>query len=87
MRAVVHGGYLANRQLRVPLRRRKPLVAEQLLDRPQIRALFQHVRPKSMAQSVRMNIGRQTMGQRNVLHNPANTPRSQPAIATQSQIQ
>jgi hypothetical protein len=86
MRPVVHCGYLPHRQLRVALRRRKSLVAEQLLDRAQIGAFFQHVRPKSMPQRVRMNIGRQSMSQRNMLHNPPNAPRGQPAIAAQPQI-
>ena len=59
MRAVVDLGHLPDRQLRVSLRRGEPLMPQQLLDRPQIRALLQHVRAKRVPQRVRMDIRRQ----------------------------
>jgi hypothetical protein len=42
--------------LRVPLGRRKPLVAEHFLDGAQVGAFLQHVGSKSMAQRMRVNV-------------------------------
>ena len=80
MRTVVHRFQLRSCQLRIPLRRRQPLVPQHFLDRPQVRALLQHVRAKRMPQRVRMHIGRQPTAQnRDLLHNPPHTSRRQPA--------
>ena len=49
MRLIVHLQHMLHGQLRVALRSRKPFVPQQLLNRPQISAFLQHVRPKSMA--------------------------------------
>ena len=62
MRAAVNLCDLPDRELRIALRRREPFVAEQLLDRPQIRAFFQHVGAEGMAQSVGMDLGGQALG-------------------------
>ncbi len=52
---------------------------QHLLDRPQIRSLLQHVRAERMPQRMRMHIGRQPPAQRNLLHDPPDTSRRQPA--------
>ena len=59
MRLVIHLLHLTHRQLRIPLRGRQPLMPQHLLDRPQVRTFFQHVRPKRMPQRMRMHIGSQ----------------------------
>jgi hypothetical protein len=87
MRAVVDLGYLADRQLRVSLRSREPFMSEQLLNGPQIGPFFQHVRAKGVAQRVRMNIGGQSMRERDVLDDAADAAGGEPAIAAQPQIE
>ncbi len=79
MRLVVHALHLPHGQLRIPLRRRQPLMPQHLLDRTQIRTLLQHVRAKRMPQSMRMHIRRQPATNRNLLHNPPHTASRQPA--------
>ncbi len=56
VRAVIHLRQLRCRQLRIPLRRRQPLMSKQLLNRPQVRALFQQMCSKRMPQRMRMHI-------------------------------
>ncbi len=86
MRLVIHPLHLTHRQLRIPLRGRQPLMPQHLLDRPQVRTLFQHVRAKRMPQRMRMHIGRQPAAQRNLLHNPPDTSRRQPATTARPHI-
>ncbi len=52
MRPVVDFHHVLNRELRVPLGRRKSFMAKHFLDRPQVRPLFQHVRAEGVAQGV-----------------------------------
>ncbi len=56
MRLVIHPLNLTHRQLRITLRSREPLMPQHLLDRAQISALLQHVRPEGMSQRMRMHI-------------------------------
>ena len=92
MRLVVNLLHLPHGQLRIPLRSRQTLMPQHLLDRPQIRPLLQHVRPKRMPQRMRMHIRRQPPAQRNrftilptlrvvSLPHPRHAPRNQSAAA------
>ena len=53
---VVHLQYMLHRKLGITLRSRQALVAEQFLNRAQVRAFFQHVRAEGMPQGMRMHI-------------------------------
>ena len=87
MRAVVDLGYLADGELRVALRGRQALVAEQFLDSAQVGALFQHVRAEGVAQRVRMDIRRQPVRERNVLHDAAHAAGGQAPVAAQAEVE
>ena len=52
MGLVVDVHHVLDGQLRIALRGREPLVAQQFLDRPQVGAFFQHVRSEGMAECV-----------------------------------
>jgi hypothetical protein len=56
MRLVVNLQHVLHRQLRVALRSGKTFVTEHLLNRPQVRALLEHVRAESVPQGVRMHV-------------------------------
>ena len=56
MRLVVDLRQLRGGQLRVALRRREPLVAEQFLNRTQVSAFFQQMRAECMTQRMRMHV-------------------------------
>ena len=86
MRAIVDLGDLADGQLCIPLRRGEALVAEQFLDGAQVGALFQHVRAKGMAQRVRMDVCRQSVGQRDVLHDATDAAGGEAAMPAKAQI-
>ena len=73
--------------MRIPLRRRKPGMAKNFLDRAQIRSLLQHVRTERVAKGVRMNIRGKTMRERHLLHDTADAAGSQAAISSQPNIQ
>lgn len=60
MSLVVHPLNLADSQLCIALRSRKPLVAQHLLNGAKIRALLQHMRPKRVAKRMWMNVRRQS---------------------------
>ena len=64
----------------IALRGRKPGMAQNLLDRPQISAFLQHVGSKGVAQRVRMHVGGKAMGERKLLHDAADAARRQAAI-------
>ena len=72
MRLVVHRQHVLHGELRITLRGRETLVTKHFLDRTQISAFLQHVRAKSVAQRMRMNIGRQSLDYRDLFHNAAN---------------
>ena len=57
MGLVVHVHHVFDRELGVTLSGSETLMAEQLLDRAQVRALFQHVGAESMPKGVRVDIG------------------------------
>ena len=67
MRLIVDVHHVLDRELRVTLRGRQALMAEQFLDGAQVRSLFQHVGPEGMTQSMRMNLGGQSLGDRDSL--------------------
>src|SRR6266566_7882752 len=69
---VVHRQHVLHGELRITLRGRETLVTKHFLDRTQISAFLQHVRAKSVAQRMRMNIGRQSLDYRDLFHNAAN---------------
>ena len=58
MRLVVDLHHLARGELRIALRGGQPFVSKQLLDRAQVRAFLQQMRPKRVPQCVRMHLGR-----------------------------
>src|SRR3954469_4921154 len=78
---VVHPLKLSCRDLRVSLRRRKALVAEQFLNRPKVGAFFQQVGAERMPKRVRMNVRRQPAEHGGALHYAADTSRGQASFA------
>ena len=72
---------MLHRKLGVALRGRETFVAEHLLNGPQVRAFFEHVGTKSVAQSVRVHIRRKSLRDSNLLDDPANAAGRQPASA------
>ena len=62
MRLVVDVHDVLDRELGVALRGRQALVPEQFLDGAQVRSFFQHVGAEGVTQSMRMNLGRQSLG-------------------------
>ena len=69
MRLVVYVQYMLHGKLGITLRGREALVAEQLLNGPQVRSFFQHVGAESVTQGVRVHIGRESFGHRDLLYN------------------
>ena len=78
MRLIVNLQHMLHRKLRISLCGREPFVAKQFLDRPQVRSFLQHVCSKRMSQRVRMHIGRQALGHRNLFDDSSNTSSRQP---------
>src|ERR1035437_7218298 len=62
VRLVVDVHHVLDRELGVALRGRQALMPQQLLDGAQVRSLLQHVRAEGVTQRVRMNLGRQSLG-------------------------
>ncbi len=79
MGLVVHLQHVFHRQLRVALRSRESFVAEQFLNCAEVGAFFQHVRPESMAQRVRVDVRGKTFGDGNFLNDAADAARGKPA--------
>ena len=77
MGLVVDMQHMLHRELRVPLRGGEALVAEHLLDRSQVRAFFEHVRSESVAQGMRMHVGRQSLGDGDFLDDAAYAARGE----------
>ena len=73
--------HVLNRKLRVALRGRQALVPEQFLDGAQVRSLFQHVGTEGVTQSMRMNLGRQSLGNRDSLDDASNAARGEASAA------
>ncbi len=86
MGVVVDPLHLSDGELGVTLRRRKTLVAEHLLDRAQVRAILQHVRPEGMPQRVRMHVGGQAARLRDRLDDAPDAARGEPAVAAHAQV-
>src|ERR1019366_4143286 len=81
MRLVVNVHHVLDRELRVALRRRQPLMPKQFLDGAQVRSLFQHVRAESVTQSMRMTLWRQSLGNRDALDDASHAARRKPSAA------
>ena len=81
MRLIVNVHHVLDRELRVALRGRQALVAEQFLDGAQVRSLFQHVRAEGVTQRMRMNFGRQSLGNRDALDDASYAARRKPSAA------
>src|SRR5579863_4473954 len=77
MRLIVYLKHMLHRQLGVALRGREAFVSKQFLNGAQIGALFQHVSAKGVAQRVGMNIGREALGDSDLLDDAADTARGQ----------
>ena len=77
MRLVVYLQHMFHRQLRVALRSCEAFVAEQLLNRAQIGAFFQHVHAECMPQRVRVDVRRKAFGNSNLLDDAADAARSE----------
>ena len=73
MRLIVDLHHVFDRKLRIALRGRKPLVAQEFLDRAQVRPFFQHVCTKSVSHRVGMKIRRQPFSDRNPFDDSPNT--------------
>ena len=67
--------------MRVTLGGRQPLVAEQLLNGAQVGTLFQHVCAECVPQSVRVYVGRKTLGDGDAFNDAPHAARRQPAAA------
>src|SRR5579862_4968711 len=72
---------MLHRKLSVALCGGESLVAEQLLDRAQIGAFFEQMSAKGMAQSVRMHVGRESLGDGNLLDDAAYAARRETPAA------
>jgi len=82
MRLVIHTQQVLGGKLGVPLRGRQALVSEQFLNGAQVGAFFQHVRAKGMTQRMRVNVGRESLGDGDPLYDSSHAPRSEPATAS-----
>ena len=71
-----------HRELGVPLGGRKSFMAKHFLDGSQVRTLLQHVGAEGVAQGVRVDVGRKSFRNSNLLHYPADAAGGQ-ARATQ----
>ena len=78
MSLIVNLQHVLDGKLGVALGGGKALVAEHLLDRAQVSAFLQHVSSEGMPQRVRMNIGRQPLGNRDFLDDAAHAAGSEP---------
>src|ERR1019366_1607367 len=78
---IVNVHHVLDRKLRVALRGRQALVSEQFLDGAQVRSLFQHVRAEGVTQSMRMNLRRQSLGNRDALDDAPHAARGEPSAA------
>ena len=74
---IVDARDVSGSELRVTLRGRKSRVAKQFLDRPQIRAFFQHVRAKRVAERVRVDIRRKAACNCYRRYDPSDTARGE----------
>ncbi len=81
MSLIVNLQHMLHRKLRVALRGRKPLMAEQFLDGAQVRAFFQHVRSESVAQRVRMHIRRESFRHGDFLDDASDASRGEASAA------
>src|SRR5713101_3354697 len=70
-----------HRELRITLGSREALVAEHLLDGAQVGAFFEHVGSESVAQGVRMNVGRESLGNGDFLDDPPYAARCEASAA------
>ena len=75
MRSIIDLQHVLHGELRVTLRGRQAFVAEQFLNGAKIGAFLQHVSSKSMAQGVRMHIGRKPLRDRNAFDNASDAAR------------
>ena len=81
MGLIVDVQHVLDRKLSVALGGGKTLVAEHLLNRPQVGAFLQHVCAEGMAQGVRMHIRRKPLGNGNLLDDAAHAAGGEPAAA------
>src|SRR5260370_40101943 len=72
---------MLHRELRVALRSGQALVAEQFLNGAQVGALFQHVGPKGMTQSARVNVRRQALRNGDFFYDAADAAPGEPSAA------
>src|SRR6266850_3466680 len=79
MGLVVHVHDMLDRELRVPLGRRQTLMAQQFLDGAQVRAFFQHVGTKSMAESMWVHVGGKAFGDGDALDDTSHAAGSEAA--------
>ena len=68
-------------ELRVSLRGGEALVAEHFLDSAQIGAFLKQMRSERVTQSMRVNVGRKTLGHRNFFYDAANAARGEASSA------
>jgi len=70
---------MLHRELGVALRSREAFVAEHFLDCAQVCAFLKHVSAECVAQSVRVDIRRQSFCDSDLFDDPANAARRQPS--------
>src|SRR6266851_4046758 len=78
---VVNLQHMLHRKLRVTLRSGEAFVAEQLLDRAQVGAFFQHVRAEGMAKRVRVYVRGKSFGDGNLLDDAPDAARGETSPA------
>src|ERR1700730_9801053 len=81
MRLIVDVHHVLDRELRVTLCGGQALMPEQFLDGAQVRSLFQHVRAEGMTECMRMNLGRQSLGDCDALDDAAHAARGEASAA------
>ena len=81
MSPIVDLQHMLHGKLGVALRRCQSLMAQQLLNRPQVGTFLEHVRAKRMPQCVRMHVRGESFGDRNSLDDAPHTARGEPPAA------
>ena len=81
MRLIVDVHHVLDRELRVTLRGRQALMAEQFLDGAQVCSLFEHMGAEGVTQSMRMNLGGQSLGDSDSLDDAAYAARGETSAA------
>lgn len=81
MGPVINLDQMFHGELGVTLRGREAFVAEHLLNGPQVCAFFEQMRAERMAKRVRVNVGRESLGDCDLFDDAANAARGKAPAA------